>query len=121
MASLLDGKTQHGDILQLVGETIVRCAAVRIFLERDQLHKKLGWSFEERLADYEAHPDLLKGRDDLYIRPGRQFPKPYRLLPLLLVVIQVSQVIRRFCMASLLDGTSRSAWRATKMGRNGRR
>ncbi len=40
---------------------------VRIFLERDQLHKKLGWSFEERLADYEAHPDLLKGRDDLYI------------------------------------------------------
>ena len=39
----------------------------RIFLELDQLHKKLGWSFEERLADYEAHPQLLKGRDDLYI------------------------------------------------------
>ena len=40
---------------------------VRIFLERDQLHKKLGWSFEERLADYEAHPELIGGRDDLYI------------------------------------------------------
>lgn len=42
-------------------------ADVRIFLERDQLHKKLGWTFEERLADYEAHPELIKGRDDLYI------------------------------------------------------
>lgn len=40
---------------------------VRIFLELDQLHKKLGWSFEERLADYEAHSGLLEGRDDLYI------------------------------------------------------
>lgn len=40
---------------------------VRIFLELDQLHKKLGWSFEERLADYEAHTALLEGRDDLYI------------------------------------------------------
>ncbi|MDE7266241.1 MAG: DUF5107 domain-containing protein [Lachnospiraceae bacterium] len=40
---------------------------VRIFLELDQLHKKLGWSFEERLADYEAHTSLLEGRDDLYI------------------------------------------------------
>ena len=40
---------------------------VRIFLELDQLHKKLGWSFEERLADYEAHAALLEGRDDLYI------------------------------------------------------
>lgn len=42
-------------------------ADVRIFLELDQLHKKLGWSFEERLADYEAHTELLEGRDDLYI------------------------------------------------------
>ncbi len=42
-------------------------ADVRIFLELDQLHKKLGWSFEERLADYEAHAELLEGRDDLYI------------------------------------------------------
>lgn len=40
---------------------------VRIFLELDQLHKKLGWSFEERLADYEAHTALLQRRDDLYI------------------------------------------------------
>lgn len=40
---------------------------VRIFLELDQLHKKLGWSFEERLADYEVHTELLQGRDDLYI------------------------------------------------------
>ncbi len=42
-------------------------ADVRIFLELDQLHKKLGWSFEERLADYEVHTELLEGRDDLYI------------------------------------------------------
>ena len=42
-------------------------ADVRIFLELDQLHKKLGWSFEERLADYEAHTELLEERDDLYI------------------------------------------------------
>lgn len=40
---------------------------VRIFLELDQLHKKLGWSFKQRLADYEAHKELLTGRDDLYI------------------------------------------------------
>ena len=40
---------------------------VRIFLELDQLHKKLGWTFEERLADYEAHQELIGGRDDLYI------------------------------------------------------
>ena len=40
---------------------------VRIFLELDQLHKKLGWTFEERLADYEAHRELIGGRDDLYI------------------------------------------------------
>ncbi len=40
---------------------------VRIFLELDQLHKKLGWSFEKRLEDYEAHRELLEGRDDLYI------------------------------------------------------
>lgn len=39
----------------------------RIFLELDQLYKKLGWSFEERLANYEAHKDIVGGRDDLYI------------------------------------------------------
>lgn len=40
---------------------------VRIFLELDQLYKKLGWSFEERLANYERHQNLIGGRDDLYI------------------------------------------------------
>lgn len=40
---------------------------VRIFLELDQLYKKLGWSFEERLANYEAHKEIIGGRDDLYI------------------------------------------------------
>jgi len=39
----------------------------RIFLELDQLHKKMGWSFEERLAEYEAHKELIDRRDDLYI------------------------------------------------------
>ncbi|WP_310602155.1 DUF5107 domain-containing protein [Anaerosporobacter sp.] len=40
---------------------------VRIFLELDQLYKKLNWSFEERLENYEAHRELIEGRDDLYI------------------------------------------------------
>ena len=40
---------------------------VRIFLELDQLYKKLGWSFEERLANFEEHKELIGGRDDLYI------------------------------------------------------
>ncbi len=39
----------------------------RIFLELDQLYKKLGWSFEERLAGYEAHREIIGTRDDLYI------------------------------------------------------
>ncbi len=39
---------------------------VRIFLERDQLHKKLGVSFAERLKDCEMYPELLDVRDDLY-------------------------------------------------------
>lgn len=39
----------------------------RIFLELDQLYKKLGWSFEQRLKRYEAHGELTRGRDDLYI------------------------------------------------------
>lgn len=42
-------------------------ADVRVFLELDQLYKKLGRTFEERLADYEAHSELLGRRDDLYI------------------------------------------------------
>ncbi|MBO5246540.1 MAG: DUF5107 domain-containing protein [Eubacterium sp.] len=40
---------------------------VRIFLELDQLYKKLGWSFEERLENYEKHKEIIGGRDDLYI------------------------------------------------------
>lgn len=39
----------------------------RVFLELDQLYKKLGRTFEERLENYEAHRELLKERDDLYI------------------------------------------------------
>ena len=40
---------------------------VRVFLELDQLYKKLGWSIEERLANYEKHRELIQSRDDLYI------------------------------------------------------
>lgn len=40
---------------------------VRIFLELDQLYKKLGMSFEERLAKYEAYGDRIESRDDLYV------------------------------------------------------
>lgn len=40
---------------------------VRIFLELDQLYKKLGWTFEQRLENYEKHRELIKKRDDLYI------------------------------------------------------
>lgn len=39
----------------------------RVFLELDQLYKKLGYSFEERLVNYEAHKELIDSRDDLYI------------------------------------------------------
>lgn len=39
---------------------------VRIFLELDQLYKKLGHSFEQRLEKYEAHRELIGDRDDLY-------------------------------------------------------
>lgn len=42
-------------------------ADVRVFLELDQLYKKLGWTFEERLANYEKHKELVGVRDDLYI------------------------------------------------------
>ncbi len=40
---------------------------VRVFLELDQLYRKLGMSFADRLARYEAHPELIEGRDDLYV------------------------------------------------------
>lgn len=40
---------------------------MRIFLELDQLYKKLGWTFEARLANYEACGELIESRDDLYM------------------------------------------------------
>ena len=39
----------------------------RVFLELDQLYKKLGMSFAERLSRYEAHSSLITARDDLYV------------------------------------------------------
>lgn len=40
---------------------------VRIFLELDQLYKKLNLTFEERLVNYEENIELVNKRDDLYI------------------------------------------------------
>ena len=40
---------------------------VRVFLELDQLYKKLEMSFADRLKNYEAHRDIIGGRDDLFI------------------------------------------------------
>lgn len=39
----------------------------RVFLELDQLYRKLGWSFERRLENYEVHRKLIEDRDDLYV------------------------------------------------------
>lgn len=39
----------------------------RVFLELDQLYKKLHMSYEERLAKYEAHRKIIESRDDLFI------------------------------------------------------
>ena len=39
----------------------------RVFLELDQLYKRLGWTLEQRLNNYEKHSDLIRRRDDLYI------------------------------------------------------
>lgn len=39
----------------------------RIFMEYDQLRKRLGHTPEERLADYEARPELIRLRDDLVL------------------------------------------------------
>lgn len=36
----------------------------RVLLELDQLYKKMGVAFEERLALYEAHKDIITERDD---------------------------------------------------------
>lgn len=39
----------------------------RVFLELDQLYKKLGVSFEERLENYEKHLDIISDRDDVML------------------------------------------------------
>lgn len=39
----------------------------RVFLERDQLHRLMGWSFARRLKEFEKHPDVVARRDDLYV------------------------------------------------------
>ena len=39
----------------------------RVFLELDQLYKKLEMSYEDRLEKLEAHMDLVQSRDDLFI------------------------------------------------------
>lgn len=39
----------------------------RVFLELDQLHKKLGWSNDKRGCHLKSHLDLVEQRDDLYI------------------------------------------------------
>ena len=39
----------------------------RIFMEYDQLRKRLGHASEDRLADYEARPELISQRDDLIL------------------------------------------------------
>ncbi|MGE4540814.1 MAG: tetratricopeptide repeat protein, partial [Bacteroidales bacterium] len=39
----------------------------RIFMELDQLHKKLNYPPAERLAFLEAHMDLVEERDDLFV------------------------------------------------------
>jgi len=40
---------------------------VRMFLELDQLRKKIGYCFEERLGAFEMYATLVDKRDDLYI------------------------------------------------------
>ena len=42
-------------------------ADARIFLELDQLYKKLGYSVEERIAFYEKYPETFAKRDDVFI------------------------------------------------------
>lgn len=40
---------------------------VRVFLELDQLYKKLHYSFAQRLENYEKHRDIIENRDDVFI------------------------------------------------------
>lgn len=42
-------------------------ADTRVFLELDQLYKKLGGAFDERLKNYESHREILQDRDDVML------------------------------------------------------
>lgn len=39
----------------------------RVFLELDQLYKKMGMAFDERRKNYEKHQDTIKDRDDVIL------------------------------------------------------
>ncbi|KAB8290337.1 DUF5107 domain-containing protein [Bifidobacterium avesanii] len=39
----------------------------RVFLELDQLHRRIGWTYARRLAEFERHLDVVSARDDLFI------------------------------------------------------
>lgn len=57
---------------ELAGEKLERAFALdktdaRVFFELDQLHKKMGMSFAERLKIYEENNGLIAKRDDVYI------------------------------------------------------
>ncbi|NMN01097.1 tetratricopeptide repeat protein [Bifidobacterium sp. DSM 109958] len=39
----------------------------RVFLETDQLHRRIGWTHARRLAEFERHPDVVASRDDLTV------------------------------------------------------
>lgn len=39
----------------------------RVFYERDQLYKKLGYAPDDRLAELQSYPHLVERRDDLYV------------------------------------------------------
>ena len=58
----------------------------RVFLELDQLYKKLGMAPQARLAAYEKHQDIISTRDDLYVEYitllniDRQFAKANELI-----------------------------------------
>lgn len=39
----------------------------RVYLELDQLRRKLGWTYAQRLEEDERHPDVVAARDDMFI------------------------------------------------------
>ncbi len=45
----------------------------RIFMELDQLYKRIGYSPESRLQNLEKYPDLVNERDDLYLEQATLF------------------------------------------------